>query len=390
MKILHIVPFYAPALHYGGVVAGVHALNKALHAADADVTVYTTNLDGPARLRVPLGTPVETDGVRVFYFEPSRPYSWGYSRGLHRALARTVRDFDAVHISSVYLAASALGAKYSRSNSVPYVMSPHGSLMRIPLTQNRLKFLKKRAYLALIERSNLAGAAAIHFASDAEKADYLRAGFPAKRTAVIPNPVEPPAAGAPGGTFREKFGIPAGIPAALFLGRLAPIKGLDTLIPSWKLVLKNVPEALLLIAGNDEGAYGAAVRGMAGAAGISGSVRFTGVLGAADKWAALRESDLLTLPSYSENFGIAAAEAMAAGTPVVVTPGVGIAGLIQSSGAGLVVKKEPAELAAAMERILKDKTAAGLMGEKGRALAAREFSPAAVARRFLEVYNSLI
>ena len=80
MKILHIVPSYIPAYRYGGPIESVHSLNAGLVKNGAEVTVYTTNIDGSNDLNVPVGTSVMIDGVRVFYFKSSFPRAWFYSR----------------------------------------------------------------------------------------------------------------------------------------------------------------------------------------------------------------------------------------------------------------------------------------------------------------------
>ena len=68
MKILHIVPNYLPAYGYGGPILSVHTLNKWLVKKGADVTVYTTNINGRETLDVPLGQEVPMDGVKIFIF----------------------------------------------------------------------------------------------------------------------------------------------------------------------------------------------------------------------------------------------------------------------------------------------------------------------------------
>ena len=184
MKILHVVPTYLPAYRYGGPIQSVHALNKYLVRAGADVTVYTTAIDGPGDLNVPLGVPVNLDGVKVFYFPPSTPRSWFYSRAMHRALYLHTKEFDVVHITSVFLAASTLGRRAAQSLGVPFIISPRGSLMRAPLEKKSA--FRKKLYLNLLEKKNLAAAAAIHFTADLEREEYEAMGLPLKKAIVIP------------------------------------------------------------------------------------------------------------------------------------------------------------------------------------------------------------
>lgn len=104
-----------------------------------DVTVYTTAVNGPDDLDVPLGVPVDVDGVKVYYFPVKFLRSWFYSPGMHRAIKNNSRDFDLVHITSVFLSASTLGAYYARKFNIPYIISPNGSLMIIPLSISAFK-----------------------------------------------------------------------------------------------------------------------------------------------------------------------------------------------------------------------------------------------------------
>ncbi len=136
MKILHIVPAYLPAHRYGGPIESVHNLNVALARAGHDVTVFTTDINGEGRVSVKTDALVMMDGVRIFYFRGSFPRLWFYSRDMHHALAERMNEFDIVHITSVFLAASALGARYAKKIKRPYVISPRGSLMHEPLSMS--------------------------------------------------------------------------------------------------------------------------------------------------------------------------------------------------------------------------------------------------------------
>ncbi len=388
MKILHIVPTYLPAYRYGGPIESVHALNAELVRQGADVTVYTTNIDGPGDLDVPLGKPVMIDGVRVFYFKSSFPRAWFYSRDMRKALRAHMSGFDIVHITSVFLAASTLGAYYARKFRKPYVISPRGNLMRSPLGSHRLK---KYFYNVLIEKRNLRCAAAIHFTVPAEKEDYERAGFPLRRAIVLPNGIDPrkydfdyiP------GSFREKHGIGKEKKLVVFLGRLNWMKGFDTLISAFAMVAEKDPDAMLAIVGGDEGGYEKNIKDQISKFKIDDRVIFTGMLRGADKSAALHDSDLFVLPSYSENFGMAVVEAMYAGLPVVVTEGVGISKDIQEAGAGMVVKKDAYELAGAMLAILHERHQGEEMGRRGKELVRHKFYEDKIAERFLGEYNKL-
>jgi len=131
MKILHIIPSYLPAKLASGPIIPTQNLNKELVKRGIEMVVYTTNLDDQEILDVPLNQEVNINGVKVFYF-PIIFKSWQYSYKLHRALAKNIKDFDLIHISSVFLSVSTLGAYYAKKYKKPYIISPHGSLMDEP------------------------------------------------------------------------------------------------------------------------------------------------------------------------------------------------------------------------------------------------------------------
>ena len=109
-----------------------------------------------------------------------------------------------------------------------------------------------------------------------------------------------------------------------------------------------------------------------------------------DKASALRESDVFVLPSYSENFGMAVVEAMAAGLPVVITKGVGISKEVESAGAGLIVEKDVNQVAEAILKVLQNLETAHQMGKAGRKLVEKEFSSEKVTEKFMEEYDKII
>ena len=118
-------------------------------------------------------------------------------------------------------------------------------------------------------------------------------------------------------------------------------------------------------------------------------VYFTGMLLGAQKTELLKHSAVFVLPSYSENFGMAVAEAMYSKIPVVVTKGVGIAPDIERAGAGIVVEKNPHAVSSAIIKILTG-AVSGDMGERGKKLVETKFSATNVAEQMAFVYDGLV
>jgi len=391
MRILHIIPSYLPAKLASGAIKPTHYLNKALVEKGIEVVVYTMNIDGNKKLDVPLGKEVNLDGVKVFYF-PMTFRPWQYSYKLHQALAKSVKDFDLIHITSVFLSVSTLGAYYAKKFNKPYIISPHGSLMNEPL---RNRNTKKQIYISLIERKNLTDASAIHFTVETEKEEYIKAGLSLKETIIIPNGLDIEEFNTitrdSATHFKEKFGIAPDKKIILFLGRLHRIKGLDTLIPAFAEIIKKEPKAVLVLAGPDDENYKREVLKFIDEVNLRTSdIVFTGMLVGEDKTAVYKESDVFVLPSYSENFGMVVVEAMYSCLPVVITKYVGIAPEIIKNNAGIVIKKNEKELTEAILKILNNPALAQKMGESGKRLVETEFSPGKIADKWIEKYKNII
>ena len=376
MRLLHVVPTYLPATRYGGPIRSVHGLCTALAARGHDVHVFTTSVDGPGDSAVPLGRPVDIDGVKVWYFPSRRLRRLYWSPPMKRALQRDVAGFDLVHLHSVFLWPTWAAARAARSAGVPYVLSPRGMLVK-DLFRARSRWVKA-AWMALVERRNLRDAAGIHVTSPVEAAELAAFGHElTARVFEVPNGVILPA--------RVETGPAGGSPYALVLGRISWKKRIEVALEALPLV----PPVRLVIAGGDDEGLAAALRRHAAALGVADRVDFVGDVDGARKDRLLRDALALLMPSLSENFGNAALEAMAAGTPAIVVADVGVAGLVQRSGAGFVVAPTGAAFAAAIRQLRADPALRAQMGEKARAAVAAGYSWAAVAGRMEAAYRML-
>jgi glycosyltransferase involved in cell wall biosynthesis len=252
--------------------------------------------------------------------------------------------------------------------------------MLVPELIERRNRLPKMAWLRFMERENLAQADAVHFTSDLERLDAERLGIQVRRAEIIPNGIELGDALVPLGEGDQQP------PYVLHLGRIHWKKGLDRLVRAMKLA----PDLHAVFAGNDEDGCGDELARLAGECGVAGRIRWAGPVYGAEKWRLLRGARMLVLPSHSENFGNAVLEAMAAGIPVVVSPGVGLAAAVRASGCGIVVDPEPQALAAALGRLWSDAGLRSTMGRRGRALAEGEYAWPRVAARTAELYRSVL
>jgi len=372
VKILHVVPTYLPARRYGGPIFAVHGLCKALVARGHDVHVFTTNVDGDATSDVPVSTPVDIDGVKVTYFASQfRRLYW--SAPMHNALTASTRNYDVVHLHSVFLDPTRFAARTAARANVPYVISPRGMLVR-ELIQEKSTFVKS-AWLRLVERRNFARAAGIHFTSQREWDDAKEIAIPLPSPFVAPNAIDLP----------PRHDVARLDDTILFLGRINWKKGIDVLIES----LTHVPNARLVIAGNDEENYGPRLRELAVRVGVGDRVEFRGAVSGEAKETLLASATLFALPSLSENFGNVVLEAMAASTPVVVTTQVGLADDVRRARAGIVVDRNARSVGAAIADLLRDPQRRGEMGARGRSLVEERFTWPRVAAEMEAHYARL-
>jgi glycosyltransferase involved in cell wall biosynthesis len=382
LRILQVVPTYYPAVRYGGTIRSVHGLSAALAKRGHEVHVYTTSVDGDGDLDVPLDRPVDLDGVAVHYFRVPALRRLFWAPSLRRRLHESVSDFDVAHLHSVFLCPTWAAARIAARAGVPYVLSPHGMLIRDVI--QRKSRLVKTTWINVVERATLAHAAGLHVTAELEGDEVRALDLPMPEIVrQIPNGIDWPERHLP--LSETPF---AGLPPryALFLSRISWKKGLDRLLTAWH----KVPDLPLVIAGNDDEDYTPKLRRLAQSLGLESRVVFTGPVSDEHKWALYEKAELFLLPSYSENFGMVVGEAMAMGCPVVVTPEVGVAQIVASEGAGIVTSNDPEKLAAAINALLADESRRHELGRRGVEAARKHFSWSTVVEEMESFYAAAI
>ena len=395
MNILHVIPSFAPAWRYGGPISAAYGMTRALVRSGHEVTVFTTNLDGAGVLDVPIAKPVDVDGVETWYFPVQWPRWYYYSRELNRQLINHAADFDVVHIHSIFLWPTTAAARACRNAGVPYVSRPAGMLQADHLSTSYLSNarsltsrLKKQLYLKTVGKSDINGAAALHFTSKSEL-DSSNPGKYDTRKFVASLGVDLPSVNhTSSDSVLKKQSIRSEKQVILFLSRLDRVKGLDVLAYAMERLLHR-DDWVLVVAGEGTSAYRQVLENDFAQRGLTQRVEFTGMVVGEKKGETLSNADIFVLPSYQDSFGVSAVEAMATGLPVVVSDQVGVSDSITSSGAGLVVPLKADALAASIETLLEDKQLQYQMGQSGRVLAEREFSWDAVIDRTIEMYQEL-
>ncbi|VVM06540.1 Alpha-monoglucosyldiacylglycerol synthase [Methylacidimicrobium cyclopophantes] len=373
MRLLVVIASLSP--RWGGTTPACLNMCRELARRGNRLVVYTTNAEvGGLLSPIPKGGQMDGGGFAIRCFPVSHPWflparAYLYSSPLSRALAQTVRDYDLVYIFSLYRFPSTIACWSARRAGVPYVLNPHGSLD--PYLY-RIRRWRKALSEGFVERPNLNQAAAIHYTSQ-EEADLTRPLGLRAPSLVVPlglplEEYQPLPKGS------RSLPLPAGSKVLLFFGRINFKKGLDLLVKAFGEIARRMPEVVLVVAGPDNEGYGTRVRGWLREAGVENRALFTGMVVGEEKRAWLSQSDLFVLSSYTENFGIAVAEAMAMGLPVVISDKVNIWQEVREAEAGLVVPCDAGRLAEACLELLRDPARGRAMGERGRRLVEERFS----------------
>jgi glycosyltransferase involved in cell wall biosynthesis len=247
--------------------------------------------------------------------------------------------------------------------------------------------LLKSAWIALIEKTNLEQAAAIHVTSRLEAGEIRKFSWRLRQVVMVPNAVEEVEA-------KSEVASPSAAIAALgdeqplilFLGRLARVKGLDRLLRAFA----RTERGRLAIVGNDYDGLASELLRLAEDLRISHRVRIVPrTVTGPDKEFLFAAAKVFVLPSYSESFGNAVLEALLRGVPVVVTPEVGAAEIVKESGGGVVVQGDEMALAQALDALTADAARAIAMGEAGRRHVTEHHRWSAVAARMEALYRDV-
>jgi glycosyltransferase involved in cell wall biosynthesis len=358
-------------------------MERALGAAGIAVTTLATDHRNEFEKATGASLPLAQGATRVYARKWISPYK--VAPGLLPQLGRHLGSHDVVHIHALFSFAPTIAAWMARRFDVPYIVRPLGTLSTYGINMRRRRL--KRLSLDLVESRILRYAAAVHFTSKSEFEEAQSLGL-CFRGVVIPLGIEREPT-YPDAVLRSGYPALAGRRVVLFLSRLDPKKNLEGLIEAMALSDTLKRSTMLLIAGSGGSSYVDALKARAAAAGVADQIVWLGHVEGAQKSAALAMADVFALPSFSENFGIAAVEAMLAGLPCLVGQGVAIAKEIASAGAGLAVTPEPRAIAEGLERILGDDDMRHEMGQRALGFAEREYSTGAMAERLIMLYEEV-
>lgn len=307
------------------------------------------------------------------------PPRLGRSPAMRRWLKAQVRSqaVELIHSHGMWQMNAVYPSWAANGTGVDLVVSPRGTFSEFAMAHGSVF---KRVFWPLLQRPAVEVASCFHATADAEYQDIRRLGF-GQPVAVIPNGIDLPP------QFTKH---PTPSRTLLFLGRIHKIKGLDMLLPAWGAVQNRFPQWRLVIAGGESGYYGKTgylheLVGMARKLNLK-RIEFAGEVRGQDKLDAFRAADVFVLPSYSENFGVAVAESLAAGTPAIVSRGAPWGGLVKE-GAGWWIDASTESIVACLQEVLSTPSERLTeMGQAGRKWMEREFSWARIGAMMAGTY----
>jgi glycosyltransferase involved in cell wall biosynthesis len=385
VRVLFVSDVYFPRVN--GVSTSIRTFRQDLASCGVETQLVaplyeTAGAAEPEVLRVPsAGVPGDPEDRRM---------RWG---ALTRALDGLIPSaFDLVHIHTPFIAHYA-GVRFARRAGIPAIATYHTFFEEylhhyLPVLPRRIGRYLARSFT----RSQCAQVRALIAPSEPMRAVLLEYG--------VTTPIHVLPTGLPADRFRHgdprafraRAGLPPDAPLVTYIGRVAHEKNIGFLVQMFAEVLKRVPQAMLVVAG--EGPARPGLQAQVSSSGLASHVHFAGYL---DRDTALLDcyaaADVFAFASRTETQGLVLLEAMAQGAPVVSTAELGTRSiLVPGSGAqvgALVVPEERDAFAAAVVRVLEDRQLKEELSERGRAYAC-SWSSAAMAKRLTELYGTLL
>lgn len=375
MRVLHVIP--GVEAKDGGPSQAIFPMCQALRERGIEVMLATTRFgdDRSCETRV--------QGVETHFFKSDWGASFKYSRAIAGWLEESVQKFDVVHIHAVFNHSSVAAARACHKVGVPYIVRPLGSLDPWGTKQKRWR---KSLFWKIYGQSMCTRSAAMHYtASEEKRASEQSLGL--NHGIVIPLGINAPGAS----THDDVDHFQQRKPYVLVLSRLLPAKGIALLTNAFLTVTQKLEfaEWKLIIAGDGPAGFVSGLREMIKNRDREQSVTFTGWLDSNRKTAALRNADLLALPSQHENFGLCVLEALAEGVPVLVSSRVGLAGEISENDAGWVTSLEPTAIEEALKEAFGNQELRRRRGFAAKELS-RKFDWSVVGRQLETLYHSVI
>jgi glycosyltransferase involved in cell wall biosynthesis len=291
MKVIHIVGSIDKSA--GGPSRSVPQTCEYVSLLGVEIELITRPSENPVTVNT-------TDTYKLTYYTLKELIV--FSKSLSK------NEISLIHLQHVWDPYIHVIARAAQKKGIPYIITPRGMLE--PWIMNRHSWKKKIA-MWLYQRKDIENAAYLHATCDMEKENIRKLGFK-NPIVVIPNGIEI-------GNVKQKTEWQK-VRNILFISRIHPKKGIELLIEA--IALLQNKQLKLTIAGEGDESYIAGLKQLCKEKKVSEQqFEFTGGVYGERKWELYQESDLFVLPTYSENFGIVVAEALATGLPVITTKG---------------------------------------------------------------------
>lgn len=368
LRVLHVAPYLYPAIRFGGPALTTYSECRSLAQLGCTVRALTTNANGRDTLDLPTTRECEMAGFSARYCR--RTASESFSLDLLRVLPSYIRWANVVHLHAVYSAPTIPTLAVARLFRKPVVWEPHGSLMLWPgRSRPQIKHIWEKVCKRVNGRTNIT-----FQASSEQELLACRQAFPEIPVQLVIHGVDIP--DAPIRTPRN------GTLRILHIGRHHPIKAIEHLIKACHS-LTEVQWSLTLAGAGDDN-YTDSLRQLVTKLRLERQVDFVGFVDG-NKSEVFSRSDIMVLPSHSENFGKVVAEALAHEVPVIASRGTPWKRL-EEKGCGLWVDNTPESLAQALAKI--DRMPLASMGARGRDWMIREFNWLDRAHELIQLYRS--
>jgi glycosyltransferase involved in cell wall biosynthesis len=376
MRILNLLPSVDPAA--GGAVEAVRQLQIPIEARGHKWDIVS--LDAP-------DAPWLKDSpLHVRALGPALGF-YSYSRSFSQQLSALLPNYDAAIVHGIWQYHAFGGWRALHRSSIPYGVYPHGMLDPYFKRNFPRKHLKKLLFWRWSEYRVLRDADAVLFTCEGEKILARESFRPYKaKERVVGLGTSPASEDADSAreAFLTRFPNLRGKRFLLYLARIHPKKGLDLLLEAFAKADIG-PDVHLVIAGPDQTGWKKELEEKFVTPAMSDRITWTGMIEGDVKWGAFHAAESFVLPSHQENFGIAVAEALARGLPVLISNQVNIWREIEASGAGFVADDTLQGTQTLLSRWLElSQAERELMREKAARCFEEHFAIETAAQRLLE------
>lgn len=364
MKIIHYIPSIDRTA--GGISTYMQVLAKPLGTM-AEVHIMTHASENPLPM----------ENCKVHDIPRYRPFSGVWKKAVVDLLD-SVRP-DIVHVNCCWTPDCAMIQRLAQKRGYKVVLTPHGMLE--PWIIKRHYWTRKVPALWLYQKAAMQRADCVQATAESERDNLLKLGYNSN-IKVVRLGID-----ADGIEMKKSWKKTRQI---LFLSRVHVKKGINFLVEAADVLRNELQGYKILVAGEGNADYVEAMKRMICDRGLQDIVQLVGGVYGDEKWRLFQTSDFFVLPTHSENFGLAIAESLASGTPVITTVGTPWNDLNSSnSGAWIEIGTQP--LVETLRRFLSlSDEDLETMGKNGRKLIETKYSAKVMAEEMMEVYQSIV